>query len=69
MKKMRKNDIKMVRNLTKRKQKKRGGKEEQRIEKLLNPNSFIETKMFVKHRCTEFSMENEETLEVFDARK
>lgn len=40
----------MLRNLTERKQKKRGGKEEQRIEKLLNLNSFVDINMFVKQR-------------------
>ena len=43
-------------SLTERKQKKRGGKEEQRIEKLLNLNSFVDIHMFVK-------------TEVFNARK
>ena len=31
-----------------------------RIEKLLDPNSFVETNMFAKHRCTDFGMENKE---------
>ena len=60
----------MVRNLTERKQKKCGGKEEQRIEKLLDPNSFVELNMLVKNRSTEFSMKKKETSgDVFDARK
>ena len=32
----------------------------ERIEKLLDQNSFIEINMFVKHQCTEFGMENKE---------
>lgn len=32
----------------------------ERIEKLLDQNSFIEINMCVKHRCTEFGMENKE---------
>ena len=32
----------------------------ERIEKLLDPNSFVEFNMFAKHRCTEFDMENKE---------
>jgi acetyl-CoA carboxylase carboxyltransferase component len=32
----------------------------ERIEKLLDPNSFVEFNMFAKHRCTDFDMENKE---------
>ena len=32
----------------------------ERIEKLLDPNSFVETNMFAKHRCIDFGMENKE---------
>jgi acetyl-CoA carboxylase carboxyltransferase component len=32
----------------------------ERIEKLLDPNSFVEVNMFVEHQCTEFDMENKE---------
>jgi acetyl-CoA carboxylase carboxyltransferase component len=32
----------------------------ERIEKLLDSNSFVEVNMFAKHRCTEFDMENKE---------
>ena len=32
----------------------------ERIEKLIDPNSFVELNMFVKHQCTEFGMENKE---------
>ncbi|MCK4733981.1 MAG: hypothetical protein KAT65_16125, partial [Methanophagales archaeon] len=32
----------------------------ERIEKLLDPNSFVETNVFAKHRCTDFGMENRE---------
>ena len=31
-----------------------------RIEKLLDPDSFVETNAFAKHRCTDFGMENKE---------
>ena len=65
----------MTKDLRKREEKiKLGGGEEQikkqhsagkltareRIEKLLDPNSFVETNMFVKHQCTDFGMENKE---------
>lgn len=32
----------------------------ERIEKLLDPNSFVETNAFVKHRCTDFGMADKE---------
>ena len=32
----------------------------ERIEKLLDTNSFVEINMFAKHRCTDFGMENKE---------
>lgn len=32
----------------------------ERIEKLLDPNSFVEINMFAEHRCTDFGMENKE---------
>ena len=32
----------------------------ERIEKLLDPNSFVEFNMFAKHRCTEFDLQNKE---------
>ncbi|CAD6491097.1 MAG: Propionyl-CoA carboxylase, carboxyltransferase subunit [Candidatus Argoarchaeum ethanivorans] len=32
----------------------------ERIEKLIDPNSFVETNMFAKHRCIDFGMENKE---------
>jgi acetyl-CoA carboxylase carboxyltransferase component len=33
----------------------------ERIEKLLDPDSFVEFNMFAKHQCTDFGMENKET--------
>lgn len=33
----------------------------ERIEKLLDPNTFIELDQFIKHRCTNFGMEKQET--------
>jgi len=33
----------------------------ERIEKLLDPNTFIELDQFVKHRCTNFGMEKLES--------
>jgi acetyl-CoA carboxylase carboxyltransferase component len=32
----------------------------ERIEKLLDPTSFVETNMLTKHQCTDFGMENKE---------
>ncbi|MDR3591369.1 MAG: carboxyl transferase domain-containing protein, partial [Negativicutes bacterium] len=32
----------------------------ERIEKLLDPGTFVELDQFVKHRCTNFGMEKEE---------
>jgi hypothetical protein len=62
--KMRKKSIKMFRDFTEREEKKKLGGGEDR-----DPNSFVELNMFVKHRSTEFSMENEEILETLSARK
>ena len=65
----------MIKDIRKREEKlKLGGGEEQikkqhsagkltareRIEKLLDPNSFVELNMFVKHQCTDFGMANKE---------
>ena len=65
----------MTKNLKEREEKiKLGGGEErierqhsagkltarERINKLLDPNSFVEINMFAKHQCTEFDMENKE---------
>lgn len=33
----------------------------ERIEKLLDPGTFVETDQFVRHRCVDFGMEKEET--------
>lgn len=32
----------------------------ERLEKLFDPNSFVETGLFVQHRCTNFGMENKQ---------
>lgn len=32
----------------------------ERIAKLIDPNSFVETNIFVEHQCTDFGMENKE---------
>lgn len=61
---MRMNDFKMLRNLTEREEEIKSGDGE-----YLNSNSFVELNMFVKHRSTEFSMENEEISETLDAHK
>lgn len=34
----------------------------ERIDKLLDPNSFVETNVFVKHQCTDFGMGEKEAL-------
>ncbi|MCK4733086.1 MAG: hypothetical protein KAT65_11580, partial [Methanophagales archaeon] len=56
----------MIRNFTEKNEKVRrqhvAGKltARERIKKLLDPDSFVETNAFAKHRCTDFGMENKE---------